>query len=156
MSWVARWIARVGPCGLSPVAPGTVGSLAGVLLFWFLGPQPFGIHVGAIVTLFGLGTWACHVEEQRLHAHDLGEFVIDEVVGVWITLLVAPWTWKGFLVAFLLFRVFDILKPFPIRSLDLKVPGGFGVMVDDVLAGVYGAVALVLLLKWTWFDSLLR
>ncbi len=136
--------------GLAPKAPGTMGSLVGVLLFlplWFLNPEWYA-SVAAV--LFVVGCWICGESARLLGVHDHGGIVFDEIVGMLVA--AAPlvlWPPASALtgavllaVAFALFRLFDIWKPWPIRVLDRHVHGGFGIMVDDLLAGVFAAVVL--------------
>lgn len=139
---LAGWIGRVGPCGLSPVAPGTVGTLAAALAFYAVGPQQPWIHLCIVLALFSVGSWACHIVEKHRGTHDLQELCIDEVVGFWITAMWFPHTWLTIISAFAMFRIFDIWKPFPIRWLDRHVKGGIGVMIDDVAAGAIAAGVL--------------
>lgn len=137
--------------GKSPKAPGTAGSLAALpfgWLIWFYGGNEALIIASVII--FAIGVWAAHQYSHLLGIHDAGEIVIDEVVGQWMCLLVVPlsaaWGDLVWLVtAFVAFRVFDIAKPWPIRWVDRRVGGGFGIMFDDVLAGVFGMIVLALL-----------
>ena len=101
-----------------------------------------------LVAGFVLGVWACSVCDRRLGVHDQGALVWDEVIGMWITLFAAPASWWWMLVGFALFRLFDIWKPWPVRLADRRVHGGFGVMLDDVVAGVYALIVLQLI---AWF-----
>jgi phosphatidylglycerophosphatase A len=132
--------------GLSPVAPGTVGSLAalpaGVALYYAGGPQLLGLSA---IIVFGLGIWATHHYLQATGRSDPGEVVIDEVAGQWIPLLAAGLDPLSIAVAFALFRLFDIWKPWPIRWLDHNIKGATGVMVDDVLAGIFALAGVLLL-----------
>jgi phosphatidylglycerophosphatase A len=132
-------------CGYSPVAPGTVGSAAAVLLALLLdhyaGWQPWHIGVLGIVTVLP-GIWASAVEARLSGKDDPGQVVIDEVAGQWITLAGAGvFNWKTYAAAFLLFRILDIWKPAPVRQLE-RLHGGVGIMADDCMAGIYGAVLL--------------
>jgi phosphatidylglycerophosphatase A len=137
--------------GLAPRAPGTFGTLVGIPFWLLLGGLAPWTYGGVILALFILGSWVCGLSAERLGVHDYGGIVFDEVVGYLITTLPmlpglglpSPAGWKGILVAFLLFRFFDILKPWPIRLLDRHVGGGFGIMIDDVLAGVFAAAVMV-------------
>jgi phosphatidylglycerophosphatase A len=97
------------------------------------------------IPVFALGVWAAEVTGRALGVSDFGGIVIDEIVAMWLVLCVAPPTWLGWLVAFALFRAFDIIKPWPIRWLDQYVKGGFGVMIDDILAAVFAMIPLLLL-----------
>jgi len=141
---IATWFG----CGLSPVAPGTAGSLAGLAIAVALnlalgwGPLTF-LLLAAILT--GPGIWAATVIEKREGIEDPGKVVVDEVIGQWVTLAGAPvLNWKTFLVGFALFRLFDVLKPPPARQFE-RLPGGWGIVADDVMAGVYGALAIFVL-----------
>lgn len=140
--------------GLSPYAPGTVGTLAG-LPFWFLlSPLSVPAYGAALLLLFIAGCWLCGASARRLGVHDYGGIVFDEIVGYLITcipLLGAVGLNRedeliGLGVAFAAFRVFDVWKPWPIGWLDQRVHGGVGIMLDDVLAGVYAALVLALVL----------
>ena len=134
------WLASGFGSGLSPVAPGTAGSLAALLPAWlYCEYLPFNIWVTVIVILlaFILGCVICQNAGRQLGVHDHGALVWDEFVGQWLVLLVVTPTVVNWLLAFALFRLFDIWKPWPIGYFDKKVSGGFGVMLDDVLAAIY-------------------
>ena len=124
--------------GLSPKAPGTVGTLLGMLLFI---PILLWSEIAAwIVLVIGLftGSAICGRSSEYMDVHDHGGIVWDEFVGVWLVLLVLPvQSWEYWLAAFITFRVFDIWKPWPIKTVDEQVSGGFGIMLDDVLAAIY-------------------
>ncbi len=128
--------------GLAPVAPGTFGSLPGVLLFWLT--LDFGLYVqlGIALAIALAGIWICGESARRIGVHDHGGIVWDEIVGMYVTLIVAPVTVPGFILAFVLFRVMDIVKPWPIRDLDHRLAGGAGIMLDDVIAALYAALIL--------------
>lgn len=145
---IATWFG----CGRLPGMPGTWGSLAALVCAW-----PLIVWGGAIglpfatAVVFALGWWAAGRYEIELGRKDPGEVVVDEVAGQWIALLplvLRPWPDETLFVAaagsFVLFRLFDIWKPWPIGSLDRKLSGGLGIMLDDVLAGFYAALCLVL------------
>lgn len=130
--------------GLAPRAPGTVGSLAAlplaVPLLW-LPP----IYLGGVLLLaFVFGIWCCATTSRRLGVQDPGSIVWDEIVALWLVLAWVPAHWTWWLAAFLLFRLFDIVKPWPIRWFDRQVKGGFGIMLDDIVAAVYALLLLVL------------
>lgn len=127
--------------GYSPVAPGTAGSLVGLLLFWPLARLPWPVQAGASACVFVVGVWASGALARRLGRKDPGLAVIDEVVGQWVTLLALPFTPLTAAAGFFLFRVFDVLKPWPARPLE-ALPGGWGIVADDVAAGVYAHLAL--------------
>lgn len=137
--------------GLLPRAPGTWASAATALAFWLLPAPGFALHLALVAVLFVAGTWICGVSERRLGRADHSGIVFDEIVGMLATLLFVPAGGWWILLAFLLFRLMDIAKPWPIREFDHRLPGGLGIMVDDVLAAVYavlGMLALELLLPF--------
>jgi phosphatidylglycerophosphatase A len=128
--------------GFSPLAPGTMGTLTAIPLAWALSRAPGFVFWIATVLVSAIGTWAAE-RFQRAHGTDDDQrIVVDEVAGYLVTLLLVPKTGGALLVAFFLFRLFDIWKPFPVRLIDRRVGGGWGVMADDLAAGVYGALAL--------------
>ncbi|MBU3826649.1 MAG: phosphatidylglycerophosphatase A [Candidatus Anaerobiospirillum merdipullorum] len=134
--------------GLCPKAPGTCGSLVaaipcGLLLAW----QLYGVLAVLFMVTFIGGTYACAQAEKAMGEHDHGAVVIDEFAGMFLTALTVPagMALYGTISTFVLFRIFDILKPFPVSWADKKVPGGLGIMLDDVLAGLYAAIANYLL-----------
>lgn len=128
--------------GLAPFAPGTFGSLPGVLLFWLT--MGFGLYVqlGVALALVLAGIWICGESARRIGVHDHGGIVWDEIAGMYVTLLIAPATPLGWALAFVLFRVMDIVKPWPIRDLDHRLKGGVGIMLDDLAAALYASVLL--------------
>ncbi len=137
--------------GLSPIAPGTMGTLATIpiaaLLIW-LGPL---WHMALTLLLTPFAIWACEMYERNKNGHDHPEVVIDEVVGFLITMVWMPLTWQSLLVGFVLFRFFDILKPWPIGWLDKNIPGGAGVVIDDVAAGLVANLLMQMILtKTAW------
>nr|WP_090829518.1 phosphatidylglycerophosphatase A [Nitrosovibrio tenuis] len=148
---LAHFIAFGGGVGLSKIAPGTAGTLAALPLFWifnyFLDAPGFLMLIGA---MFIIGIWACAVTGKALGSHDHGGMVWDEITAFFLVLVFTPnvLIWQAF--AFLLFRVFDIIKPPPIRYYDTKLRGGFGVMFDDILAAFY---ALLCLAAWKAFGT---
>lgn len=141
---VAAIIATGLGSGLSPKAPGTAGSLAALLLLWMVDSYFIDVSVPrlAIVLLvvFLIGYWSCAVVEP-LWGHDPGKIVVDEFVGVWIPFLFVPLQWESLVLAFGTFRFFDILKPLGVGYLDRHLDGPLSVMLDDVLAGIYAALA---------------
>jgi len=130
--------------GLAPYAPGTVGSLLGVALAWLTLDLGLITQIGCAVFLFASGIWICGESSRRLGHHDHGGIVWDEIAGMYVTLLVAPYTVSAWILAFLLFRAFDIAKPWPIRDLDHRLGGGLGIMLDDLVAALYAAILLAL------------
>jgi phosphatidylglycerophosphatase A len=133
--------------GLAPKAPGTFGTFA-ALPFIFLTAQ-YGIVVQLLTALVisVVGIWLCGKTADEVGVHDHGAIVWDEVAGYYITMIGAVISWQTLLVGFVLFRFFDIAKPGPIRWLDKKVSGGFGIMIDDVLAGIFSLICLQALIK---------
>lgn len=123
--------------GAAPVAPGTFGTLAAVPLYLLLAQLSLPLYLLALVLAFGLGIWLCERTSRDLGVHDHGGIVWDEFVGFWLTMTVAPPGWQWLLAGFLLFRLFDILKPFPIGYFDRQVHGGLGIMLDDAIAGSF-------------------
>ncbi len=130
--------------GLAPFAPGTFGSVPGLLLFWLT--LDFGLYVqsGVAFALVVAGIWICGESARRIGVHDHGGIVWDEIAGMYVTLFLAPVSITGFVLAFVLFRVMDIVKPWPIRDLDHRIHGGLGIMLDDLLAALYAALLLAL------------
>jgi phosphatidylglycerophosphatase A len=146
MSHPAGWIATALGAGLSPKAPGTAGSLVALLPWWFvLRDVSPGVYLAVLAAGFLLGAWACGVCDRRLGMHDQGALVWDEVIGMWITLFAAPPQWWWMVAGFVLFRLFDIRKPWPVGWADRRVHGGLGVMLDDVVAGACALIVLQLL-----------
>ncbi|GAB6070057.1 phosphatidylglycerophosphatase A [Thiomicrorhabdus hydrogeniphila] len=129
--------------GLSPKGPGTAGTLLGLLLFvpllWWSEAAAWAV---LIIGLFS-GSYICGKSSEYMQVHDHGGIVWDEFVGIWLVLLTLPiQSWQYWLFAFVVFRVFDILKPWPIKTVDENVSGGFGIMLDDVLAAIYSAIVI--------------
>jgi phosphatidylglycerophosphatase A len=140
MTRLALALSTVLGVGYVGFAPGTFGSAAGLLLWWLL-PASTGIQLAVIVALFAAGAWSGTVAERHFGKTDPGPVVLDEVIGMLITLLLNPVGWGGALAGFLLFRAADIVKPFPANRLE-ALHGGLGVMADDAMAGVYANLAL--------------
>jgi len=145
VSHPAHFIALGFGAGLSPWAPGTAGTLVAFPLWWLLGgiEEP-ALLLGLLLCLFGIGVWACGVTGRHLGVSDHGAMCWDEVVAFLLVLAIAPgdpW-WQA--AAFFLFRAFDVVKPPPIRELELRFKGGFGVMFDDILAAGYTLLVLAL------------
>jgi phosphatidylglycerophosphatase A len=143
----ARRLATVFGCGYSKKAPGTMGSLAALpfaALVALAGPY---FYMAITILLFPIGLWAAEMYERTQSEHDSQEIVIDEVLGQMIALVWLPLTWQSWLAGFILFRFFDILKPFPISWMDKNIKGGLGVIADDVAAGI--AASLILQLVYT-------
>jgi phosphatidylglycerophosphatase A len=131
--------------GLSPFAPGTMGTLVAIpFIFVLKSLGTVGFWV-ALCLLFLLGVQICGHVSRKLGVHDHGGIVWDELVGYWLSAAFVPLQWQWLLAAFILFRFFDIVKPWPIRQLDKKVSGGFGIMIDDVVAGLFTIIVLFVL-----------
>ncbi len=128
--------------GRVPVAPGTFGTLLAVPLYLTVQSWPPAAYAALVAALFAAGVWLCQVAAQDLGQPDPSAVVWDEVVGYLVAMFQAPSGWPWIVGGFLLFRLFDIWKPFPIRRLERRLPGGWGVMLDDVLAGVYAGLVL--------------
>lgn len=141
------WIATGFGLGYAPIASGTVGSLGGVLLYGVLHPLPWPMYLITVVALAFLGVWSADKAERIFQKKDCGYIVIDEIVGFMISVFLIPWKWPWILAAFMLFRVFDVLKLFPLRRAEL-LPGGVGILLDDVGAGLYTNVLLHLIRIW--------
>lgn len=150
MTRLAVFVATVAYCGYFPFAPGTVGSAAGLvvyLLVWWSGSPV--VEIGLIVGLFAAGVWAGTITERYFGGVDPGPIVLDEVVGMLITLAFIPSLgWSGALAGFVLFRIFDVIKPYPAGRFE-QLHGGLGVMADDAMAAIYANLALRLLLWLT-------
>lgn len=136
--------------GLAKKAPGTFGTLAGIPVYWVLSPAPFWLYSLLTVLVTVAGIWICQVASEKLGEHDFGGIVWDEIAGLLITLWFVPPSWLALFWGFVLFRVFDIVKPWPISWLDRHVHGGLGIMLDDVAAGVFAGVLLALMAVQGW------
>jgi len=135
-------------CGFAPVAPGTVGSAAALLLVVPLRLAGLAwLDLAAVAVLFAIGVWSAGIVERHLASEDPGAVVIDEVVGMYVSLLWLPLTWQAVLAAFLVFRLFDILKPWPAGRFE-RLGGGLGIMADDVMAGVYANLVVQAFAWW--------
>jgi len=128
--------------GLAPKAPGTFGTLLGFPLFCLITGYALNMQLIIIAALFIIGIYFCNVAGKSLGVSDHGSIVWDEIIAMMLVLTITPNNWQWGLVAFCLFRLFDIWKPFPIRQCDAKLKGGFGVMFDDLLAAIYTMICL--------------
>jgi phosphatidylglycerophosphatase A len=146
---LAVFLATAGYSGYFPIAPGTVGSAVGLLLYaalrWLQSPVLPIVEVLAILSLFAAGVWAGTTAERHFGGTDPGPIVLDEVVGMLMTLAFIPVGLGAALTGFVLFRIFDVIKPFPARRFE-ALHGGLGVMADDAMAAVYANVSLRLLM----------
>ncbi|HHH48951.1 MAG TPA: phosphatidylglycerophosphatase A [Gammaproteobacteria bacterium] len=128
--------------GAAPVAPGTFGTLAAIPLYLLLAPLPLWGYLLAVAAVSLAGIWLCGRTSRDLGVHDHPGIVWDEFAGYLVTMIAAPAGWLWIAAGFVLFRLFDILKPWPIRWIDRRVHGGLGIMLDDLLAGVLAALVL--------------
>jgi phosphatidylglycerophosphatase A len=139
---IARAIASFCYVGFVPIVPGTFGSLAGLIVYFLLLPTAsWQIYLGVFVFVTLIGIWAAGRAEHQSGIVDPSFVVIDEVAGQLATLFLIPFHWVFILVGFLLFRFLDIVKPFPARQAE-RLPGGYGIMLDDVLVGIYGNILM--------------
>ncbi len=128
--------------GLAPRAPGTAGTLVAIPFFLLLAPLPWYAYLLVVAAAFVLGIYLCQHTSEALGVHDHSGIVWDELVGYWITMFLLPPSWPWIIAGFVLFRFFDIVKPWPVKVADTRVTGGFGIMFDDLLAGLYALACL--------------
>ena len=145
---IQYWFAIGFGSGLSPIMPGTMGTVVGVILFIFIHQLPLWLFLGVLLLATVFGIWICDCVAPLFGTEDPSAIVWDEIVGYWWTMLFIPAGWQGMLLRFVWFRIFDIVKPWPIRWSERKFKGGLGIMIDDVLAAVY--VWLVILVMFLW------
>jgi len=138
--------------GLAKKAPGTMGTLAAIPVYYLFAQADIWVYSLLTVCVSVLGVFICGVAAEKLGEHDFGGIVWDEIAGYLITLWLVPLTWQTIIVGFVLFRFFDILKPWPIKWLDQHVHGGFGIMIDDVLAAVFAGFLLFLGVHFGWVN----
>jgi len=150
---IVMYLATGCKSGYSPVVPGTAGSLAALVPCGLLSLLPLPVSAMLLIAFIVLSIWAAELAEGIVGQKDPGCIVIDEFAGMMITLLGIHFTWQSALAGFFIFRVMDILKPFPIRYLERTIPGGAGIVVDDVAAGVAAHLLLRLLLLSPWMTS---
>jgi len=122
--------------GAMPFAPGTFGTLAALPIYWLMLPLSLWAYLVVVLMMALVGIWLCHVTSRDLGVHDHAGIVWDEIVGYLITMIAAPSGWQWIVAGFVLFRFFDIIKPWPIGWVDRRVHGGLGIMLDDVLAAI--------------------
>jgi len=137
----ANFLALGAGSGLAPKAPGTFGTLAAIPLVLLM-PNYLPVYCAIVLVLFALGVWLCDTCANNLGVHDHPAIVFDEWVGYLITMVAVPRSLWFVALGFVLFRLFDVLKPWPIGMADKRVSGGFGIMVDDVIAGLFAAIAM--------------
>jgi phosphatidylglycerophosphatase A len=142
------WLATGLGSGLAPKAPGTAGTLVAVPLYLLLNGLLWWQYIAVVSAGFLIGVWICALAARQLGVHDDSSIVWDEIIGFLITMIAAPagWMWIG--VGFVLFRFFDIVKPWPIRKIDQRVGGGLGIMLDDVAAGIYALICLQVIARF--------
>lgn len=140
-----HWLAFGFGSGCMPWAPGTFGTLAAIPVYLLLADTPLWLYISIILLLFLIGIWLCGKTTEKLGVHDHSGIVWDEIVGYLVTMMAAPPGWYSIITGFVLFRLFDIIKPWPISIADKKVSGGFGIMLDDVIAGVFAFTILQLM-----------
>ena len=128
--------------GLAPKAPGTFGTLAAVPVYLLMKDLPLAVYIAAVLVAFIIGIWICQKSAEWLGQADPSAVVWDEIVGYLITMAAAPAGWEWMVLGFVLFRFFDILKPWPINLADKAIHGGLGIMVDDVIAGLFAFICL--------------
>lgn len=129
--------------GLSPVVPGTMGSLAAIPFWYLLDLLPVEIYSLLVLLAISIGVWLCHQTAKDMGVHDHGSIVWDEFIGMWITLIAVPDnSWQWVLAGLVIFRIFDIWKPWPVRWFDRNVHGGMGIIVDDIVAGIISAMLI--------------
>jgi phosphatidylglycerophosphatase A len=134
--------------GYAPFASGTFGTLAGIPAYWLLAKLPPTLWLLAVLALFFLSCWVAGAAGKIYGIVDDGRIVIDELVGYLVTIAFLPFSWKTAILGFFLFRFFDILKPQPARYFDRQIKNGYGVVLDDVVAGLYAALALRLFIHY--------
>jgi phosphatidylglycerophosphatase A len=143
---LAVFVATVAYCGYAPIAPGTFGSAAGLLIYLVVvATRSPAVEIILIVGTLIAGVWSATQAERHFDGIDPGPVVIDEVLGMLVTLAFIPVGWSGALSGFVIFRVFDVIKPYPANRLE-HLPGGLGIMADDAMAGIYSNVCLRLLI----------
>ena len=137
--------------GLAPVAPGTFGTVMAVLLYLLMMKLSLIPYLIIVVAVCIVGVWICDKSSKLLGVHDHGGIVWDEFAGFFITMIAAPKGWLWILIGFALFRLFDIWKPWPISLLDKQVEGGLGIMLDDIVAGIYALICMQIILYSCYF-----
>lgn len=133
--------------GLAPKAPGTFGTLAALPIYWLMQDLPLMTYLLITIFAFIVGIWICQQSANWLQKEDPSAVVWDEIVGYLVTMIAAPSGWQWILIGFVLFRLFDIWKPWPISYLDKNLHGGLGIMVDDVVAGIFSLI----IMQWLYF-----
>jgi phosphatidylglycerophosphatase A len=137
--------------GLAPKAPGTAGTLVAIPLFMLMQPLPLISYLLITTCLFISGIWICTYAAEKFGVHDHPAIVIDEIVGFLITMIAAPEGWLAVIAGFVLFRLFDAIKPWPVSWFDRNINGGLGIMLDDVVAGI---ISLAIIQGLVYFEVL--
>lgn len=145
---LTHWLAVGFGSGLAPKAPGTFGTLAAIPLVWAMSFLPLWSFIALTLLASIYGVYLCGKTASDFNEHDHPSIVWDEFAGLMVTFIAIPFNWQTAVIGFLLFRLFDIVKPWPIGWLDKRVHGGVGIMVDDLLAGAMALVGMHLLLPW--------
>ncbi len=140
--WVL--LAAWGPCGYAPWAPGTAGTLGAIPLFWAVRDLPLPVYLLSLAAFVALASHAAQRAGRYWKVADASPIVVDEVAGYLVTMALVPWSWPAAIAGFVLFRIYDVLKPWPASAFD-RVKNGFGVVMDDVAAGVWAAATLEVL-----------
>ena len=151
---IALFLATGCRSGYSPVIPGTAGSLAALVPCGLMALLPVRVSAVVLIAFIVLAVWAAELSENLIGQKDPGCIVIDEFAGMMVTFIGISFTWQAVVVGFFLFRVMDILKPFPIRYLERTIPGGAGIVMDDVAAGIAAHIALQILLCMPFMASI--
>ncbi len=133
--------------GLMPKAPGTFGTIAAIPVYLLMSSLELWWFIGLTIVITLVGIYVCSYTSKALGVHDHSGIVIDEIAGYLITMIAVPFAWQWIVIGFVLFRLFDIIKPWPISWLDKKVHGGLGIMLDDVVAGIFALACLHLLVN---------
>ena len=137
-----HWIAFGAGAGLVPRAPGTAGTAVAIPIYLAIGTAPPVVYAFVVAVAVVAGVWVCGRTARELGVHDHPGIVLDEIGGFLVTMTALPFEWPWVIAGFVVFRFFDIAKPWPISLADRRVPGGLGIMLDDVLAGVFACIAL--------------
>ncbi len=146
MTTFIKLFATVLGVGYSPVAPGTVGTIVGAGFYFLMRSLPLPHYIIFVLVFIFMASWVSDIAEEIFTEEDPQKVVIDEVAGFLVTMVGFQFNWILVVAGFILFRTFDIIKPFPIRQLERKITGGFGIVLDDVLAGIYANITLRLFL----------
>lgn len=140
---IVKFLASGFYTGHFPFAPGTAGSVVGLLAYIFIRNLPDRLYIGVLVLVFGTGVYLAKEAESIYREKDSSHIVVDEIAGMLLTFLFIPWSISNLIAGFISFRIMDIIKPFPIRVIENRLSGGWGIMVDDIIAGIYAALLVV-------------